>query len=83
MDSLKTLQPLKIRPSKHPVSDLDSQIVAGIVNHKNLKMQSCIKWNQILRNQKKIERRKGQKRKIIADVIMKRALKISKKTNLL
>ncbi|XP_012219235.1 ribosomal biogenesis protein LAS1L isoform X2 [Linepithema humile] len=79
MDSLKTLQPLEIRPSKHPVSDLDSQIVAGIVNHKNLKMQSCIRWNQILRNQGKMERRIGRKQKIIADAIMKRALKISKK----
>lgn len=77
VDSLKTLQPLEIRPSKHPVSDLDSQVIAGIVNHKNLKMESCINWNKILQNQ-----RKGRKRKIAADAIMKRALKIFKKTNI-
>ncbi|XP_050444578.1 ribosomal biogenesis protein LAS1L [Cataglyphis hispanica] len=78
MDSLKSLKPLEINPSKHFVSILDSQIIAGVVNRKNLKMQSRIKWENILRKKRRIERKRH---KNIADVIMNRALEIAKKTD--
>lgn len=78
MDSLKSLEPLKVNPSKHSVSILDSQIIAGIVHRKNLKTQSHIKWENVLRKKKKIERKRD---KNITDLIMNRALEIAKKTN--
>lgn len=78
MDSLKSLEPLKLNPSKHSVSILDSQIIAGIINRKSLKMQSRIKWENILRKKKRIEKKRD---KSIADVIMNRALKITKSIN--
>ncbi|KYM99818.1 Protein LAS1 like protein [Cyphomyrmex costatus] len=74
VDSLKSLEPLQLNPSKHPVSVLDSQIVAGIINRKNLKMQSCIKWDDVLRKKRRIERKCN---KGVVDV-MNRALEIVK-----
>lgn len=77
MDSLKSLEPLKeLNPSKHPVSILDSQIIAGIINRKNLKMQSRIKWEKVLRKKRRIERKHDRD---ITDIIMNRALEIAKK----
>ncbi|XP_029166352.1 ribosomal biogenesis protein LAS1L-like [Nylanderia fulva] len=76
MDSLKSLEPLKLNPSKHSVSILDSQIIAGIINRKSLRMQSRIKWENILRKKKRIERKRD---KSITDAIMNRALEIAKK----
>ncbi|XP_018345422.1 PREDICTED: uncharacterized protein LOC108750468 isoform X1 [Trachymyrmex septentrionalis] len=73
VDSLKSLEPLKLNPSKHSVSVLDSQIVAGIINRKNLKMQSCIKWDDILRKKRRIEKKRNKH----VDV-MNRALDIVK-----
>ncbi|KAG5322061.1 LAS1L protein, partial [Acromyrmex heyeri] len=76
VDSLKSLEPLELRenPSKHFVSVLDSQIVAGIINRKNLKMQSCIKWDDVLRKKRRIEKKRN---KHVVDV-MNRALEIVK-----
>ncbi|XP_012059333.1 PREDICTED: ribosomal biogenesis protein LAS1L [Atta cephalotes] len=74
VDSLKSLEPLELNPSKHSVSVLDSQIVAGIINRKNLKMQSCIKWDDVLRKKRRIKKKCN---KHIADV-MNKALEIVK-----
>ncbi|KAG5347966.1 LAS1L protein, partial [Acromyrmex charruanus] len=76
VDSLKSLEPLELREnsSKHSVSVLDSQIVAGIINRKNLKMQSCIKWDDVLRKKRRIEKKRN---KHVVDV-MNRALEIVK-----
>ncbi|XP_018307424.1 uncharacterized protein [Mycetomoellerius zeteki] len=74
VDSLKSLEPLELNPSQHSVSVLDSQIVAGIINRKNLKMQSCIKWDDVLRKKRRIEKKHN---KHIVDV-MNRALEIFK-----
>ncbi|XP_029662161.1 uncharacterized protein LOC115234909 [Formica exsecta] len=76
MDSLKSLEPLEVNPLKHSVSILDSQIIAGIINRKSLKMKSRIKWENILRKKRRIEKKRD---KSIADVIMTRALEIIKK----
>ncbi|GAB1869610.1 Ribosomal biogenesis protein LAS1L [Camponotus japonicus] len=77
MDSLKSLEPLEeLNPSKHPVSSLDSQIIAGIINRKSLKMQSRIKWDKLLRKKRRIERKHDRD---ITDIIMNRALEIAKK----
>lgn len=72
---MKSLRPFKWKLPKHSTSVLESQIVAGIVNNKNLGMESRINWNNILK-------KKGQKRKRdedVEDVIMNRALEIAKK----
>ncbi|XP_018365684.1 PREDICTED: uncharacterized protein LOC108762919 isoform X2 [Trachymyrmex cornetzi] len=74
VDSLKSLEPLELNPSKHSVSFLDSQIVAGIINRKNLKMQSCIKWDDILRKKRRIEKKRNKR----AVDVMNRALEIVK-----
>lgn len=81
MDSLKSLEPLKLNPSKHSVSILDSQIIAGIINRKSLKMQSRIKWENVLRKKRRTTRQERKRDKSIADVIMNRALEIAKKTD--
>ncbi|EZA52287.1 Protein LAS1 [Ooceraea biroi] len=71
MDSLRSLEPLEVNTPRHPVSVLDSRIIAGIINQKNLGMQS-IKWNKILRK----KRRTIRKREKAVAVIMDRALEI-------
>lgn len=75
MDSLKSLEPLRLNPSKYSVSVPDSQIVAGIINRKNLKMQSRIKWDNILRKKRRIEKKRNTG---VMDVIMNRALEMAK-----
>lgn len=76
VNSLKSLEPLELNPSKYPVSILDSQIIAGIINRKSLKMQSRIKWEKVLRKKKRIEKKHNHRN--ITD-IMNRALEIAKK----
>lgn len=74
-DSLESLGSLETRLPKHSTSNLESQIVAGIVNNKNLRMESRINWDSVLR-------KRGQKRnrdEDVADVIMNRALQVAKK----
>ncbi|XP_024870779.1 ribosomal biogenesis protein LAS1L [Temnothorax curvispinosus] len=75
VDSLKSMEPLKLNPSRHSVSVLDSQIVAGIINRKNLKMQSRIKWDEVLRKKRRIEKKRNTG---VVDVIMNRALERAK-----
>ncbi|XP_011881488.1 PREDICTED: uncharacterized protein LOC105569544 [Vollenhovia emeryi] len=75
VDSLTSLKPLELNPSRHSVSVLDSQIVAGIINRKNLKMQSRIKWDNVLRKKRRIEKKRSTG---VVDVIMNRALEIAK-----
>ncbi|XP_077281818.1 uncharacterized protein LOC143908220 [Temnothorax americanus] len=75
VDSLKSMEPLELNPSRHSVSVLDSQIVAGIINPKNLKMQSRIKWDEVLRKKRRIEKKRDTG---VVDVIMNRALEIAK-----
>lgn len=74
-DSLESLQPIKPKLLKRSPSVLESQTVAGILDSKNLRMESRINWDNILW-------KKGKKRKRnedVADVIMNRALEIAKK----
>ncbi|XP_070156166.1 uncharacterized protein [Polyergus mexicanus] len=78
IDSLKSLEPLEVNPLKHSVSILDSQIIAGVINRKNLKMKSRVKWENILRKKRRIEKKRD---KSIADVIMTKALEIVKKAD--
>jgi len=75
IDSLKSLEPLEVNRPKHAVSVLDSQIIAGIINRKNLRMRSCIEWDTVLRRKRRIIR----KREKGVTVIMDRALEMVKK----
>lgn len=75
IDSLKSLEPLQLNPSRHSVSVLDSQIVAGIINRKNLKMRSRINWDDVLRKKRRVEKKHD---KDVVDVIMDRALEMAK-----
>ncbi|KAL0100309.1 hypothetical protein PUN28_019581 [Cardiocondyla obscurior] len=74
IDSLKSLEPLELNPSRHSVSIADSQIVAGIVNRKNLKMRSRIQWDNVLQKKRRIEKKRDTG---VVDVII-RALEIAK-----
>ncbi|XP_032670785.1 ribosomal biogenesis protein LAS1L [Odontomachus brunneus] len=74
-DSLESLQSIKPKLLKHSASVLESQTVAGILDSKNLRMESRINWDDVLW-------KRGKKRKHsedVADVIMNRALEIVKK----
>lgn len=48
MDSLKSLEPLEVSIPKHTVSILNPRVIAGIINRKNLRTRSGIKWNNVL-----------------------------------
>ncbi|XP_020278527.1 uncharacterized protein LOC109852100 [Pseudomyrmex gracilis] len=76
-DSLKSLEPFDLKPTKHPVSVLESQIVPGIINPKKLKIESSIKQDNILRNKK----RKISCKNIAIGNIMNSALEFAKNTN--
>ncbi|XP_076163802.1 uncharacterized protein LOC143144852 isoform X2 [Ptiloglossa arizonensis] len=76
IDSMEVIPPLQKVPQKFSVSVLESQITPGIVNNKNLKMQSQINWNNVLRKKKRLKRRHERKN---ADIIINRALETAKK----
>ncbi|XP_014475096.1 PREDICTED: uncharacterized protein LOC106744673 isoform X2 [Dinoponera quadriceps] len=75
-DSLGSLEPLKPKLPKHSASVLESQIVPGIVNTKNLKMESRINWDNVLRKKKEKRKRDEDDN---TDVIMNRALEVVKR----
>lgn len=74
IDSLQYLQPIKIIATKSNVLMLESDIIPGIVDKTNLKMQSQINWDNVLRTKKRLKRKrhKGE------DDIMYKAIKIVK-----
>ncbi|KAK2582080.1 hypothetical protein KPH14_002783 [Odynerus spinipes] len=76
IDSLQYLKPIKVMPTKSNVSILNSDIIPGIVDKTNLRMQSQINWDNVLRKKKRLKRKqpKGE-----ADVIMYKAIEIVKR----
>ena len=76
VDSLEMLRPLETVPRKRIVSTLDSEIIPGVIDSKDLKMQSQINWDHILRKKKRLKRKHERRN---ADVIVNRALETAKK----
>ena len=76
VDSLEMLCPLGTVPRKHIVSTLDSEIIPGVIDSEDLKMQSQINWDNILRKKKRLKRKHERRN---ADVIVNRALETAKK----
>lgn len=75
-DTLEFINPLCSTIQEYNISELESKIVPGIIDEKNLKMKSQINWNNILRKKKRLKRKQEQKN---ADVIMNKALETAKK----
>lgn len=77
IDSLQYLKPIKViaTNSNVPIPMLVSDIIPGIVDKTNLRMQSQIIWDNVLRKKRRLKRKqqKGE-----ADIMYK-ALEIVKK----
>nr|XP_034191312.1 uncharacterized protein LOC117609283 [Osmia lignaria] len=74
-DTLEVLNPLKTASQKHNVSILESEIVPGIIDRKDLEMQSQINWDNVLRKKKRMKRKHERRN---ADIIVNRALEAVK-----
>ncbi|XP_031827289.1 uncharacterized protein LOC116424694 [Nomia melanderi] len=75
IDSMEMLEPLKSL-STHNVSSLESEITPGVLNTNDLKMQSQINWDNVLRKKKRLKRKRERRN---ADIIINRALETAKK----
>lgn len=75
-DSLEFINPLYSTIREYNISELESKIVPGIIDEKNLKMKGQINWNNILRKKKRLKRKQERRN---ADVIMNKALETAKK----
>lgn len=75
-DTLEFINPPNIIVQKYDVSVLESEIVPGNIDRKNLKMQGQINWNNVLRQKKRLKRKQERKN---ADIIMNKALETVKK----
>ncbi|XP_053971781.1 uncharacterized protein LOC128872780 [Hylaeus volcanicus] len=76
VDSMEVLNPLRKVSQKHSVSTLESEITPGIVDSKDLRMQSQINWDNVLRKKKRLKRKHERRN---ADIIINRALETAKK----
>ncbi|XP_076237903.1 uncharacterized protein LOC143181403 [Calliopsis andreniformis] len=76
IDSLETLNPLETLSQNYNVSALESEIVPGIIDSNDLRMQSQINWDTVLRKKKRLKRRHERRN---ADIIVNRALETAKK----
>lgn len=70
------LRPLETVPRKRIVSSLDSEIIPGVIDSEDLKMQSQINWDHVLRKKKRLKRKHERRN---ADVTANRALETAKK----
>ncbi|KOC60925.1 Ribosomal biogenesis protein LAS1L [Habropoda laboriosa] len=75
-DTMEILNPLDSVIQKTNVSILESEIIPGIIDRKDLKMQSQIKWDNVLRKKKRLNRKYERRN---ADIIMNKALETVKK----
>lgn len=75
-DTLEFINPPNIVVQKYDVSVLESEIVPGNIDRKNLKMQGQINWNNVLRQKKRVKRKQERRN---ADIIMNKALETVKK----
>lgn len=75
-DTLEFINPFYSTIQEYNISELESKIVPGIIDEKNLKMKSQINWNNILRKKKRLKRKQERRN---ADVIMNKALETAKK----
>lgn len=75
-DTLQFINPPNIVVQKYDVSVLESEIVPGNIDRKNLRMQGQINWNNVLRQKKRLKRKQERRN---ADIIMNKALETVKK----
>lgn len=74
--TLEFINPPNIVVQKYDVSVLESEIVPGNIDRKNLRMQGQINWNNVLRQKKRVKRKQERRN---ADIIMNKALETVKK----
>ncbi|CAK9815574.1 Ribosomal biogenesis protein LAS1L [Anthophora quadrimaculata] len=75
-DKMEMLNPLDTVVQKSNVSTLESEIVPGVIDKKELKMQSQINWDNVLRKKKRLKRKYERRN---PDIIMNKALETVKK----
>ncbi|XP_076277925.1 uncharacterized protein LOC143207909 [Lasioglossum baleicum] len=75
IDSMEILKPLKTVAHRY-ISTLESEITPGVLDSKDLKMQSQINWDNVLRKRKRQKRKREQRS---ADIIVNRALETARK----
>lgn len=75
-DTLEFINPPNIVVQKYDVSVLESEIVPGNIDRRNLRMQGQINWNNVLRQKKRLKRKQERRN---ADIIMNKALETVKK----
>ncbi|XP_017761785.1 PREDICTED: uncharacterized protein LOC108551952 [Eufriesea mexicana] len=75
-DTLEFIKPFNMVVQKYDISVLESEIVPGIIDKKDLKMQSQINWDNVLRKKKRLKRKRERRS---TDVIMNKALEAVKK----
>ncbi|XP_076643053.1 uncharacterized protein LOC143353532 isoform X1 [Halictus rubicundus] len=75
IDSMEILKPLKTVAHQY-ISTLESEITPGVLDSKDLKMQSQINWDNVLRKRKRLKRKHEQRS---TDIIINRALETARK----
>ncbi|XP_071875541.1 uncharacterized protein isoform X1 [Bombus fervidus] len=75
-DTLEFINPPNTVVQKYDVSVLESEIVPGNIDRKNLKMEGQINWNNVLRQKKRLKRKQERTN---TDIIMNKALETVKK----
>lgn len=75
-NTLEFIHPLYNIVQEYDISELESKIIPGIIDEKNLKMKSQINWNNILRKKKRLKKKQERRN---ADIIMNKALETAKK----
>ncbi|CAD1472821.1 unnamed protein product, partial [Heterotrigona itama] len=75
-DALEFINPLNMVVEKYDVSVLDSEIVPGIIDMKNVKIHGRINWNNVLRKKKRVKRKQNRRN---INIIMNKALETVKK----
>ncbi|KAK9294585.1 hypothetical protein QLX08_010845 [Tetragonisca angustula] len=75
-DALEFVSPLNMVVQKYDVSVLDSEILPGIIDMKNVKIHGRINWNNVLRKKKRLKRKQDRRN---INIIMNKALETVKK----
>ncbi|KOX70087.1 Ribosomal biogenesis protein LAS1L [Melipona quadrifasciata] len=75
-DALEFVNSLNMVVQKYDVSVLDSEILPGIIDMKNVKIHGRINWNNVLRKKKRLKRKQDRRN---INIIMNKALETVKK----
>lgn len=75
-DTLEFIKPLSTIVQNYGIAASESEITPGIIDRRELKMQSQINWNNVLRKKKRLNRRQERRN---AAIIMNKALETARR----